>query len=414
MNNYFTEETGFYGKTTPGSLIDRYGSPLYIYNENILRNRCREMKGLVQYENFMVNYSPKANSNIELLKIIRSEGLHVDAMSPGEIVLALAAGFKPDEIFYISNNVSEEEMRFAINKGITISVDSVSQLLQYGRINPGSKVAVRFNAGIGAGHHEKVVTAGKKTKFGVFRDLIPEIKKALKEYDLKLVGINQHIGSLFMEGTSYAEGSEALMEIAKNFEDLEFIDLGGGFGVPYRKQEGEVRLDLKSLGEKIDYIIDSWTTQYGKKISFKIEPGRYISAECGVLLGTVHAIKQNYDTRYIGTDIGFNALIRPVLYNSHHEVEVYRENKIIKSVSQTATIVGNICESGDMVADNRELPDIKEKDIIGIMDAGAYCYSMASNYNCRLRPAEVLIKENGEDVLIRRRDNLEDLLRNFA
>ena len=179
-NNYFTEKTKFYGSTAPKELLKEYGSPLYVYNEKILRQRCREMANLVTYPNFKANFSIKANSNIELLKIVRSEGLYADAMSPGEIYVLLKAGFKPEEIFYVSNNVSEEEMKFAIERGIITSVDSLSQLRQFGRLNPGGKVAIRFNPGIGAGHHEKVVTGGKKTKFGINPEYIDEVKSILK------------------------------------------------------------------------------------------------------------------------------------------------------------------------------------------------------------------------------------------
>lgn len=415
MKNYYTEQTDFYGNTNPSKLLKKYGSPLYVYNEAILRKRCREMADLVSYPNFKVNYSIKANSNIHLLKIVREEGICADAISPGEIFILQKAGFNPQEIFYISNNVSKQEMEFAIQRGITISIDSISQLKQFGAINPGGKVAIRINPGIGAGHSEKVVTAGNNTKFGIHPEFIPEVKRILKEYNLKLTGINQHIGSLFMDPKPYIEAAKNLLVIAENFEGLEFIDFGGGFGIPYHKQDGEKRLDLNALGQQLTDIINSWTAKHQVYPVFQIEPGRYIVAECGVLLGTVYATKQGYNTTYVGTDLGFNVLIRPAMYNSYHDVEVYDNNGIlIKSTEcQNTTVVGNICESGDIIAKGRTLPLIKEGDIVAIMDAGAYGYSMASNYNHRLRPAEVLIDQNGNDVLIRRRDTFDDLIRSF-
>jgi diaminopimelate decarboxylase len=311
--NYYSEAVDFYGGTNPQQLIEAYGSPLYVYNESILRERCREMKRLVNYSGFMVNYSIKANSNLRLLEIVRSEGLNADAMSPGEMHLLLAAGFRPEDILFIGNNVSGEEMRFAIERGITVSVDSLAQLEQFGRINPGGRVAVRFNGGIGAGHHEKVVTAGARTKFGVNVKYIPDVKRIIAQYRLRLVGVNQHIGSLFMDGTSYLAGSKALLDIAAEFADLEFVDLGGGFGIPYHKQAGESRLDFTRLGADLGAILNRWVAAYGKQARIKIEPGRYLVAECGVLLGTVHAIKENAGTTYLGTDLGFNVLARPVL-----------------------------------------------------------------------------------------------------
>ncbi len=414
MKNYYTEQTGFFGGCTPSGLLREFGSPLYVYNEAILRERSREMAQLVSYPYFKSNYSIKANSNIELLKIIREEGLHADAMSPGEIHVLLAAGFKPEEIFFVANNVSAEEMQYAVDRDVLVSCDSLSQLRQLGRVNPGGKAAIRFNPGVGAGHHEKVVTGGKNTKFGVNIELIGEVKSILKEYRLRLVGINQHIGSLFMEATPYLEGVKSLLGIAEQFPELEFVDMGGGFGIPYHKQDGQGRLQLEDTGRRLSELLEKRTTSYSRKIMVKMEPGRYVSAECGILLGTVHAVKENGAKTYVGTDIGFNVLARPVMYDSHHDIELYRKDTLLKSEKPAVvTVVGNICETGDIIAKDRELPPAKEGDIIGIMDAGAYGYAMASNYNNRLRPAEVLIGLDGQPRLIRRRDTFEDLMRGF-
>lgn len=403
----------FYGKTNPKALIQKYGSPIYVYNEYILKERCKEIKNLLQYPQFTVNYSAKANCNVTLLKLIREAGIHVDTMSPGEIYVALKAGFKKNEILYIGNNVSREEMGDVIGQGIQVSVDSLSQLEMFGRLNPGGQVAVRFNPGIGIGHHAKVITGGEKTKFGIMAQDVSEVKKIAAQYSLRIVGINQHIGSLFLQSDAYISGVKELLNIASNFEALDFIDFGGGFGIPYHKKNPDLRLDLAELGEKLDQVLQDWVTEYGKAITFKVEPGRYLVAECGVLLGSVYATKTNYNTKYIGTDLGFNVLMRPVLYDAYHEIEVYPHDGRRAVKWEEVTIVGNICESGDMIAQNRWLPEIVTGDIIGIMDAGAYGYVMSSNYNNRLRPAEVLIRENGEDQLIRRRELLSDLLKDF-
>jgi len=408
-----SREKNFYGRTNPIQLIEQFGTPLYVYNEDILRTRCRDLKGLISYSNFTVNYSPKANGNLEILKIVKSEGLHVDAMSPGEIYVNLLAGFSPEQIFYISNNVSREEFLYAINAGVKISVDSISQLELYGTINPGGKVAFRLNPGFGDGHHEKVKTAGKNTKFGIEMGHIPEVKRIIEKYNLKLTGINHHIGSLFMEGDAYLQSAENTLLVARQFDDLDFIDFGGGFGVPYRKQADQERLDLKDLGTRFSALIESWVKEYGKSIEIKIEPGRYIIAESGILLGQVNAVKTNYEVKYIGTDLGFNVLIRPAMYDSHHDVEIYRKDNFISDKEEKVTVVGNICETGDITAKDRVMPEIIENDVLGVLDSGAYGYSMSSNYNNRLRPAEVLIGTDGNPRLIRRRDTLEDLVRNF-
>ncbi|MDF2570302.1 MAG: lysA 2 [Sporomusa sp.] len=408
-----TLEANFYGKLNPVELVEKYGSPLYVYSEQVLRERCRDIKRLIRSPNFIVNYSAKANSNLTLLQIIRDEACCVDAMSPGEIYVQLQAGFKPEQILYICNNVSSEEMKYAIDQNIQVSVDSLSQLELYGKVNPYSNIVARFNTGVGSGHHKKVITGGEKTKFGIESAYIPEIKNVLKKYHLRLIGINQHIGSHFMDIDAYISGVQSLLGIAEGFPDLEFIDLGGGFGIPYHKYESERRLDLAALSERLGIVLSNWVKSYGKQVTFKVEPGRYLVAECGILLGSVHTVKTNYRIRYVGTDLGFNVLMRPVLYDSYHDIEIYRRSNVQSQNQEAVTIVGNICESGDILAAERKLPEIFEEDIIGVLDAGAYGYSMASNYNNRLRPAEVLITNQGDDVLIRRRETLEDLLRYY-
>lgn len=393
-------------------LKEKYGTPLYVYSEEILREKCRDMKNLVPGRNIRVNYSAKANTNLEILRIVREEGLDVDAMSPGEIYIEMMAGFEPGQIFYIGNNVSAEEMKYAAERNIMVSVDSLSQLEMYGKINPGGRVAIRFNPGIGAGHHEKVITAGKKTKFGVQKEFIEEVKSILGKYSLTIAGINQHIGSLFLDGKAYVDSVKQFLEIAKEFPSLSFIDLGGGFGVPYRPDENP--LDLKRLGNDLYMVLSEFLTEYpNKDVVFKIEPGRYIVAECGILLGTVHSVKKNYGNTYIGTDIGFNVLVRPIMYDSYHEVAIIRKDSGISVGEEAATIVGNICESGDILAKDRILPKAAIDDMVAVFNAGAYGYVMSSNYNCRLRPAEVLIDRNGKDRLIRKRDTLESLAQNF-
>lgn len=397
-------------------IVREFGSPVYVYSEDILRQRCRELIDAFDGR-LSPSFSIKANSNISLLNIIREEGIGADAMSHGEIFVLEHAGFSSDEIFYIGNNVSADELRYCIDRGILVSADSLSQLESLGRINRGGRVALRFNPGIGAGHCEKVVTAGHKTKFGIDPWFCAQAKELLSKYDMKLVGINQHIGSLFLEPAPYVEAAENLLEmVLDNFPGLDFVDFGGGFGVPYRPDES--RLDFGKLREMLFPVLDSFMERYDNKyVHFKCEPGRYLVAECGLLLGTVHAVKENYGEAYVGTDIGFNVLMRPVLYDSYHEVKLLRNSdetrKGAGEKALPATIVGNICESGDILAAKRLLGDARENDIIAVENAGAYGYSMASNYNCRLRPAEVLKTAQGEVKLIRAADTLESLIENF-
>lgn len=407
-----SDDLNFYEGNNPIEIIEKYGSPLYVYNERIIRKHCKEMKELINYKNYKVNYSTKANSNLAILELIRDEGLNIDAMSIGEIYMGLKAGFKPEEILFVSNNISTEEMLYAIEKNVTLSVDSLSQLETYGKINKKGKIAVRINTGVGAGHHKNVITCGEKTKFGINENYVPEIKKILKKYELELIGINQHIGSLFMDYKAYLDSVYRLLTLAKEFKTLQFIDMGGGFGIPYDKENGEDRLNLNKLGDKLTSVISEFVKDFDNEIEFKTEPGRYIVAEGGVLLGKVNAIKYNNQIKFVGTDIGFNVFVRPMLYNTLHNIEIFRESNNESIKDEKVTIVGNICEAGDIVAEGVVLPEIYEKDIIGFLDTGAYGYSMSSNYNLRLRPAEVLIKENGEIKLIRKRDGLGDLIKN--
>jgi len=300
-----------------------------------------------------------------------------------------------------------------VDRDITVSLDSISQLELFGKNFPGANSSIRFNTGYGAGHHEKVITAGKKTKFGINDDRADDVLAISEKYDMKIIGINQHIGSLFLEETAYVTSAELISNIAVKFKDLEFIDLGGGFGIPYMKQEGQRRLDLVPLNQKLTQVMNEAAQKLGRDIQFRTEPGRYVVAECCILLGRVHATKDHAGIDYVGTDIGMNVLQRPVMYDSHHDVEVYNNGQLVKTGMETVTIVGNICESGDKLAIGRTLPTIKEGDVLGIMDAGAYGYSLASNYNNRFRPAEVLICSDGSHKLIRRRDTLEDLMAPF-
>ena len=418
IRSTYTDSCNFFGKSTPEELASTYGTPLYIYNENILRQRCKELNSLSSLQSFYVNYSAKANTNIELLKIIKEENCIVDAMSPGELFLNQKAGFTNEHILYVCNNVSAQELQNAINNDLLISVDSLSQLELLGTLNPGGKVMIRFNPGIGAGHHQKVITAGKETKFGISPDMMDEVFAILKKYNLTLAGINQHIGSLFMEADSYLNAVSFLLSLAENLphnalEQLEVIDFGGGFGIPYHKYENQERLDMQDLGIKLHKLIESWTKETNYQGKFYVEPGRYVVAECSVLLGSVYATKLNGDNIYVGTDLGFNVLARPIMYDAHHDVEIYRKNSNPDNKLIEQSIVGNICESGDILAKKCLLPKVQEGDLIGILDAGAYGYVMASNYNQRLRPAEVLIDKEGNHRLIRRRDTLDDLMQGY-
>ena len=252
-----------------------------------------------------------------------------------------------------------------------------------------------------------MVTAGEKTKFGIHISQVADAKAIASDYGLRINGLHMHIGSNFLEQSKYLDAVTILNMTGRSFNDLEYIDIGGGFGISY--DDCEADLNLEELGNRLDEMFYSFTRVYGKEITFAVEPGRYICAECGILLTTVHSVKQNLQRTIIGTDGGFNVLLRPMLYDSYHEI--VNCNRVFGQ-QQVVDICGNICESGDLLASDRSLTSVSRGEILAVMDAGAYGYSMASNYNARLRPAEVLLEQKGQLKLIRRRDTFEDLAQN--
>ena len=418
----FIQEVNFFEGNNPEELVKNFGTPLYVYNEKILRDRMKKVANVITKFPYTANYSVKANTNIHILKLALEEGLNCDAMSAGEITLLLKAGFPAERIFFVPNNVSSDELEFALNNGVMTSLDSLSQLELFGktceRLNislENRKCAVRINPGVGAGHCEKVVTGGKKTKFGIAEYAIDQIFEIAQKYNIRIAGINQHIGSLFMDPQPYLDAVTNLLFIAIKFPNLEFVDFGGGYGIPYHKLDDEKPFPMEEFKTRLEPILDIFTKSYGKTPLFKSEPGRYCVAEGSVILGRVHATKENSGTNFAGTDVGMNVLVRPSMYDSHHDIEILRNSEVVSRDGelQEQTVTGNICESGDILAKNRQLPKIEEGDLICVLDTGAYGYSMCSSYNSRPRPAEVLICADGSVKQIRRRETIDDLLMMF-
>ncbi|MBI2575208.1 diaminopimelate decarboxylase, partial [Candidatus Woesearchaeota archaeon] len=373
----------------------------------------RELKQCIPYSNLRIYYACKANTNPHIMSILRKEGAYADVLSPGEIVMALRAGFSPEQILFTATSVTNEEMKFAIEKKIMVNCDSLSQLERYGKLNQNSKVCVRINPDVGGGHHGHVITGGPESKFGIYYDKVGAIKDIAKKHGLKVVGVHQHIGSGILEAEKFMLAMKVLLKTAREFEGLEFVDFGGGIGVPYFP--GQKRMDIKALGKKMTETFSAFCKSYGngKELALCIEPGRYPVAEAGFLLCTVNTIKETPKHRFAGVDTGFNHLIRAAMYGSYHPIIVASNVKAGKT--QKVAIAGNVCESGDVftrdehgIAD-RELPPIKEGDIIAILNAGAYGFSMSSNYNTRQRPAEVLVSGKTAKV-IRKKETFEQLM----
>ncbi len=411
-------------------LIAKYGSPLYVYDQRILRQRCKDISAFANALSFglpddvkvQMHYSTKANNNPAILKIVKQEGLSVECMSPFEFFINKKLGFPNNKILYVCNNITSDEMRIVANNDVLICLDSISQVKTFGESFPNSKIMVRINPGShGVGHSEKVITAGKQTKFGISEANISELIITAKSYGLKIIGIHQHLGSLFLNDKidEYIEGVKAGLEIAeKYFPEIEVIDLGGGFGVPYNTKK-EKPLDLYFLVGKLLPILNKFLEKNKNVKELKFEPGRYIPCEAGILLGTVTATKKENGIFWVGTDIGMNQLVRPSMYGSYHDIRIISRTFGNCFEDVKVNICGNVCESGDILAKDRiiSLPKYVGTDvgdIISVYNAGAYGYSMASNYTGRPRPAEIMLLGNGCEQIIRKREDIMDLCHNFV
>lgn len=397
------------------NLLNQFGSPLYVYNEQIIRQRCRELKhAFSDWKKTRFHYAIKANSNLHILKIICEEGFCVDAVSIYEAELAFLAGFTKEQILFTVNNMSDEEMHFAHNKGILLNIDSLSRLEKYGTAYPRSSVCIRMTPEVTAGHHTKVQTGYKESKFGILFEEVSQVKEIAKKHKLKIVGLHEHTGSGIKDMTVTLRSMKGLMNAAYQFPELQFLDFGGGFSIPYKPEEK--RFDLTSFGKKTTKLFAAFSKKIGKELVSVFEPGRYCAAEAGILLCRVTTIKERGKKAIIGVDTGFNHLIRPVMYDSYHHIvnlsnnEKNREHKSNKK-QKKYDLYGNICESGDCFGKERMLSEVREGDILAILDTGAYGFSMASQYNSRPLPAEILLN-NEKPILIRKRQTFGDIVRN--
>jgi diaminopimelate decarboxylase len=388
----------------PSDLLARFGSPLYVYDAEVIRARCRELRAFAAALEADLHYAMKANSNPEILRLVGAEGLGVDAVSLGEARAALAAGFPPERIALNGNNLPSSEMDAIFGLGVHQSVDSLSALDRFGLRHPGAALGIRLNPEIGAGHHAHVVTGGSRSKFGIDPADIPEVHRLARRHRLRIDGLQHHIGSGILDASVFLEAMAVLLEASRGFPDLVFVDFGGGFGVPYRP--GDPRLDLGALAARAGPILAESRRTRPAGFRYRFEPGRFVVAESGTLLVTVTAVKHGRLRTFVGTDSGFHHLLRPMAYGSFHAIE----NQTRPSAPlEPVAVAGLLCESGDLFAEERLLPAPREGDVLAIRTAGAYGWSMSSNYNLRPRPAEVMV-EDGRARLIRRAETVEDLL----
>lgn len=393
-------------------LATNYGTPLFVTDEIRIRDNYRRLKKAFEktYSDVKIFYSMKANSNISLLKILLDEGSLLDATSIGEIFIALKSGFSHEKIMYTGTSVGNDDLKFAVESNVIINIDSLSQFNRLIKMHIPSIISVRLNPGIGSGHHKHVVTAGSGSKFGLTMEDALKIYHTAHKIGIKEFGFHMHIGSGNMQIKPYITALKHLLDLVVNVKkttgiNAKFIDIGGGIGIPYKPNESTFPIEL--FASKVSTIIKKFNQKHGfGEPALYLEPGRYIMGDSSVLLTKIQDVKESEKQRFIGVDAGFNILIRPAMYGSYHEIIPL--TKINNKNIYECSVVGPLCESGDHFG-HFKFPSLKEGDILAIMDVGAYGYCMSSQYNSRPRAAEVLVK-NGEFELIRKRENLEDLL----
>jgi diaminopimelate decarboxylase len=380
-------------------IAEKFGTPTYVYDLDRIKDQYRLLQDAFPWPDLKIFYAMKANYNISILSTLKNLGAGIDAVSPGDLYMALACGFDPSKIIYTANNMKETEMDEVMTAGVLMNIDSLSRLEKYARKYPSTQICLRFNPDVVDGEHDKIKTGGDLTKFGILLEDVDRVIKITAQHDIRVVGLHEHTGSGLTKPDSILTAMDRIMSIATraNFPDLTFLDFGGGFKIAYGPDE--VPIDYKKLGARVVDRFSDFTRTYGRQLELRFEPGKYLVAEAGQLLVEVNTIKYNRNRTICGTDSGFPQLIRPMFYDAYHRIEN------ISNPGGSAfvyDICGNICETGDLFARNRRLPEIREKDLLSIQDAGAYCYAMGGNYNLRPMPAEVVV-ENKKISLSRRR-----------
>jgi diaminopimelate decarboxylase len=396
-------------------LAEKYDTPLYLLSEKRIRDNYNRLHNALirNYKHLRVYYACKANSNLTVLKILQSEGAYLDTVSPGEVFMGLSSGFTPDRILFTGTSVRDDELKFLAGANITVNVDSQSELDRLLKIAVPPVISVRVNPEVGAGHHSHCITAGSESKFGVWEEETIQAYAIAERARVERFGIHMHIGSGILNIEPYSLAVEKLLSIAKRVHDevgieFEFIDIGGGLGIPYKPEDKD--LDLTEFSDKIVTLFKAKVKEYGLGKPFLcVEPGRYLVCDASMLLTSVNTVKQTPFKKFVGVDAGFNTLVRPTMYGSYHPILV--ATKLAKADKESCDVVGPICESGDVLAKDRQLPKVEEGDLLAILNAGAYGFSMSSQYNSRPRAAEVMIRQ-GKDVLVRKREELSDLMTN--
>lgn len=385
-------------------LCKEYGTPLYVYDAAVIERQYNKLMNAFPNKNMKISYACKSLTNISILKFIKNLGAKLDTVSIQEVQLGLKAGFEPKDIMYTPNCVNIDEINKAVGFGVQINIDNISILEQFGHLYSDTyPVCVRINPHIMAGGNKKISTGHIDSKFGISIYQLRHLERVIATNNIKVNGLHMHTGSDILDVDVFLRGAEILFEAARSFKELEFLDFGSGFKVKYHSDDNTT--DIEELGEKLGNRFNEFCQEYGRDLTIMFEPGKYLVSESGFLFVRTNVIKQTTSTVFAGVDSGQNHLIRPMMYDAYHHItNVSNPN----GIQRIYTVVGYICET-DTFGWDRKLNEVREGDILVLHNAGAYGYSMSSNYNSRYRPAEVLII-NGEAKLIRRRENLEDLL----
>ena len=387
-------------------LTETFGSPLYVYDAEKIEAQFKKLTSAFSGVKMKVKYATKSLTNISILKLLKSIGSELDCVSIQEVQMGLRAGFEAEQILYTPNCVSISEIKEAVELGVMINLDNISILEQFGNeFHNTVPVCIRLNPHIMAGGNKKISTGHADSKFGISIYQLQHIVRVVNTYGLNVTGLHMHTGSDILDAEVFLRAAAILFDAAKSFKDLEFIDFGSGFKVGYK--EADIVTDIEELGEKLSAAFKDFCKEYGRELEMWFEPGKYLVSESGVFLTKTNVVKTTPATVFVGVDSGMNHLIRPMMYDSYHEI-INLSNP--NGTKRIYTVVGYICET-DTFGLDRKMNEVKEGDVIAFKNAGAYAFSMASNYNSRLKPAEVLIHK-GEAKLIRQREVFEDLVRN--
>lgn len=388
------------------NVASEYGNPVYVYDSAKIASQYKRLTSAFSgIEDLRINYATKALSNISILKLMRQLGSGLDTVSIQEVQLGLAAGFEPQSIIYTPNGVSLKEIEAVAKMGVQINIDNLSLLEQFGARHPTTPVCIRINPHVMAGGNSNISVGHIDSKFGISIHQIPHLLRIVEITQMNINGIHMHTGSDILDIGVFLYAAEILFDTAKHFKNLEFLDFGSGFKVPYQKND--IETNVEEFGDKLSTRFNAFCKEYGKDLQLIFEPGKFLVSEAGHFVTQVNVVKQTTSTVFAQVDSGFNHLIRPMLYGSHHQIENLSNPS---GKERFYSVVGYICET-DTFANNRKIPEITEGDLLVFRNSGAYCFSMASNYNSRYRPAEVLWHE-GKAHLIRKRETFEDILHN--